>query len=70
MCAAVIYVTLRTAVIAGIIFIVVVLIAVRLLALCHRYAATCKLHRAPLQDKWEESRQRQLQKFKCNLPKA
>ena len=39
---------LRTAVVAVIIFIVVVVIAVRLLALRHRYAATCKLHRAPL----------------------
>ena len=44
---AVIYITLRTTVVAVIIFIVVV-IAVRLLALRHRYAAACKLHRAPL----------------------
>ena len=40
---------LRTAVIAAIIFIVVAIIAIRLLALRHRYAAMCKLHRAPLQ---------------------
>ena len=45
---AVIYFTLRTAVIAVIIFIVVIVIAIHLLALRHRYAAMCKLHRAPL----------------------
>ena len=48
MCTAVIYTTLCTAVVAVIIFIIIVIIAIHLLALCHCYAAACKLHRAPL----------------------
>ena len=44
---AIIYIALCT-VVTVIIFIIIVVIAVHLLALRHRYAATYKLHRAPL----------------------
>ena len=50
LCTAIIYIMLHNAVIAVIIFIVVV-IAVWLLALRHRYATACKLQHALLQVK-------------------